>query len=373
MARILNRYLLKQVFVSFIGVTAILMVVLIAARFMRFLGQAADGNLDPASVFTLLGLTTLHYMVLLFPPAILISVQLALGRLYRDSEMHAVMACGIGVGQLYRPLLGFAFALTAIVAALTLYVTPWAGQFAEEVRGRAKHEAQVGFVEAGRFQSFDRGRAVLFAEQVDEENGELRELFLYSRADVDSAADSTVRASQGRFAVDKETGDRSLVLENGWRYQGVPGQASWEVTQFEEHGVYFNISPPDIVISERSLRPTSSLMGSDKPEDRAELQWRLAYPLAVFMLVLLAVPMSKVEPRQGRYGRLIGGLLAYILYFNVMGILKVQIEKAALPEWPGIWVAHGLVLLWVLFLLWREGVFVKIPNVNQRMAGGLDE
>lgn len=362
MSRILNRYLLKQVIVSFIGVTAILMVVLIAARFMRFLGQAADGNLDPASVFTLLGLTTVHYMVLLFPPAILISVQLALGRLYRDSEMHAVMACGVGVAQLYRPLIGFALCLTAAVAALTLYITPWAGQFAEEVRGRAKHEAQVGVLEAGRFQNFDGGSAVLFAEQVDDDTGGLSELFLYKRATESSPLDTAVRASKGRFAVDKQTGDRSLVLEKGWRYEGLPGQANWEVTQFEEHGVYFNIAVPDVVISERSLKPTASLWTSDKPADRAELQWRLAYPLAVLMLVLLAVPMSKVEPRQGRYGRLISGLLTYILYFNLMGILKVQIEKSVLPEWPGIWLAHAVVLLWVLWLLWREGVFVKLPK-----------
>lgn len=362
MSPILNRYLLRQVLVSFIGVTAILMVVLIAARFMRFLGQAAEGALDPAAVFTLLGLTTLHYMVLLVPPAILIAVQLALGRLYRDSEMHAVMACGIGVKQLYRPLLGFAVVLTVLVAALTLYITPWAGQFAEEVRGRAQHEAQVGVLEAGRFQSFDSGRAVLFAETVDAESGSLGELFLYNREHDGADAESVVRAKNGRFAVDKSNGDRTLVLSDGWRFQGAPNQASWEVTQFQEHGVYFNLAAPDIVISERSLRPTSDLLRSDRREDRAELQWRLAYPLAVFMLVLLAVPMSKVEPRQGRYGRLLSGILIYILYFNAMGIAKLQVEKGSLPEWPGIWLVHGLVLLWGLWLLWREGAFAKLPS-----------
>lgn len=343
------------------------MVVLIAARFMRFLGQAADGMLDPASLFTLLGLTTVHYMVLLFPPAVLISVQLALGRLYRDSEMHAVMACGIGVAQLYRPLMGFALVLTALVSALTLYITPWAGQFAEEVRGRAKHEAQVGVLEAGRFQGFDGGRSVLFAEQVDDKTGSLSELFLYKRATEDSPLDTAVRASKGRFAVDKKSGDRSLVLEQGWRYEGLPGQQGWEVTRFEEHGVYFNIPIPDVVISARSLKPTAELWQSDAPTDRAELQWRLAYPLSVLLLVLLAVPMSKIEPRQGRYGRIIGGLLTYILYFNVMGILKVQIEKSVLPEWPGIWIAHVLVVLWVLWLLWREGVFVKPPKIAEAL------
>lgn len=362
MARLLNRYLLKQVVASFVGVTAILIVVLIAARFARFLGQAAEGNLDPASVFTLLGLTTLHYMVLLFPPAILIAVQLALGRLYRDSEMHAVMACGVGVLQLYRPMLWFAGILTALVAALTLYVTPLAGQFAEEVRNKAKHEAQVGLIEAGRFQSFEGGRSVLLAEQVDNESGELSKLFLYKTATEADPVDSSVLASKGRFAVNKDNGDRSLVLENGWRYEGMPGQLSWEVTQFEEHGVYFNISTPDVVISERSLKPTMSLWNSDSPQDRAELQWRLAYPLAVFMLVLLAVPMSKVEPRQGRYGRMVGGLLVYIVYFNVMGILKVQIEKGAMPEFPGIWLAHVLMGIAVLWLLWREGVFYRVPK-----------
>ena len=362
MSRLLNRYLLKQVIGSFAGVTAILMVVLIAARFARFLGQAAEGNLDPASVFTLLGLTTLHYMVLLFPPAILIAVQLALGRLYRDSEMHAVQACGVGVLQLYRPMLGFAALLTGLVAALTLYVTPLAGQFAEEVRSRAKHEAQVGLLEAGKFQSFDAGRSVLMAEQVNEKTGELGKLFLYKSATETEPTDSSVLANKGRFAVDKESGDRSLVLEHGWRYEGMPGQLSWEVTQFEEHGVYFNVSPPDIVISERALKPTISLWNSNSSHDQAELQWRLAYPLAVFMLVLLAVPMSKVEPRQGRYGRMIGGILVYIIYFNVMGVLKVQIEKGLMGPFPGIWLAHGLVALAVLWLLWREGVFYRLPG-----------
>ena len=136
------------------------------------------------------------------------------------------------------------------------------------------------------------------------------------------------------------------------------------MTHFEEHGVYFNITAPRTVISQGSLKSTMSLLESDKAVDRAELQWRLAYPLSVFMIVLLAVPMSKVEPRQGRYGRLLSGLLVYIVYFNVMGILKVEVEKGLLPVFPGIWLAHVLVSLWVLWLLWREGLFVRMPKLR---------
>src|SRR3546814_8269688 len=66
--------------------------------------------------------------------------------------------------------------------------------------------------------------------------------------------------------------------------------------------------------SKRKIEPTGRLLGTGDPQDRAELQWRVGAPIAVLVLTLLAVPLSYIRPRQGRYGKLVIGILAYLIY-----------------------------------------------------------
>jgi hypothetical protein len=124
----LDRYLLKEVLQTWLAVTVVLLLIMLSQRFARYLGEAAAGQLPPDVVFTLLGLTSIHYMTVLVPVSLFLAVMLALGRLYKDSEMAALMACGVGYGRLLRPLVAMALAFAAGLAFLSMWVSPWAAQ-----------------------------------------------------------------------------------------------------------------------------------------------------------------------------------------------------------------------------------------------------
>ena len=64
----------------------------------------------------------------------------------------------------------------------------------------------------------------------------------------------------------------------------------------------------------RKSLPLKTLMDSDNIKDRAEFQYRLAFPLAVIVFTLVSVPLSRSSPRQGVYGRL---FIAFLVYFHL--------------------------------------------------------
>src|SRR5690606_23080080 len=111
-------------------------------------------------------------------------------------------------------------------------------------------------------------------------------------------------------------------------------------------------------------RPTGALLASDDPRDAAELQWRISSPLSLLVLGLLAVPLSRSSPREGRYSRVGVGLLIYIIYANMLSIARVWLERGLAPEWLGLWWVHALAALIAFLLLAKEaGWFVSAPRV----------
>src|SRR5690606_32767932 len=105
---------------------------------------------------------------------------------------------------------------------------------------------------------------------------------------------------------------------DGTRYEGVPGSRSFRILEFAEHGIPVRIEADDEYVPPIETRPTEALLASDDPADAAELQWRISSPLSLLVLALLAVPLSRSSPREGRYSRIGVGLLLYIIYANTL-------------------------------------------------------
>lgn len=95
----------------------------------------------------------------------------------------------------------------------------------------------------------------------------------------------------------------------------------------------------------------TDLLQSDELVHIAEVQWRLSLPIATIILAILAVPLSKAEPRAGRYGKLALGLLAFIIYFNMLSAGRTWVEKELVSTTLGLWWVHGVALLFALSLL----------------------
>lgn len=351
MTRIIDRYLVRETSLTWVAVTAILMLILLSNRFALLLGDAAAGRLPRDTVFELLALASVSYFIVVIPVSLFLAVMLALGRLYRDSEMTTLMACGVSPGQIYRPLMAIAVVLAMILAALSLEVAPWAVRMTTIIWTYGQHNAQVGSFESGRFKVDENGRGVLYAAGVSADGHALQNVFMEGpnglRQDVISANTGT-RQTRG------DNGAGTLVLHDGYRYDGIPGQADFRIVQFAEHGIRITPSVPNLSEEGYAEMPTQLLLHSPDLAATSEFQWRLSVPLAALLLTFLAVPLARTSPRQGRYGKLFAAILTYVIYSNLIGIARVWLEKDIFPRSIGIWWVPLLLLLATFVLLYQQ-------------------
>ncbi|MDX1499339.1 MAG: LPS export ABC transporter permease LptF [Woeseiaceae bacterium] len=347
MLRILDRYIFREIAATWLGVTMVLLLVLLTNQFARVLGDVAKGKLPRDAAWDVIGLTALQYLTILVPIGLFLAVMLALGRLYRDSEMPAMMACRIGPAGIYRPVLFVLLPLAAAVAWLSIDLAPRALYAVDRIGAEARREADLASIEPGRFTTIGPG-AVVYGERV-QRNGVMENVFMQRR--VGDGKVEVVVARRGEQVDSDDPDVRFLVLYDGRRYEGIPGTSEFRVVEFGEHGIPYrlpSLEPPEP--SPRAM-PFGRLVGSDDSEHVAELQWRLGVPLATVILSILAVPLAKTQPRAGRYGRLAIGLLVFIIYLNLMSASKAWIEQGTLPPALGLWWVHGAMLAIALGLL----------------------
>jgi lipopolysaccharide export system permease protein len=348
---ILDRYLLREAAAAWLAVTFVLLAIMLSTRFARFLAEAAAGELPRELLFQVAALSSLQYLVILIPVSLMLAIMLSLGRLYRDSEVAAMTGCGVGLGALYRPFIVLGAALTILTAALSFQIGPWAGRTADYLVKNAARLIQFNPFEEGRFKSVMDGRAVFYAERMTADGGELSTVV--AQVEEDNGV-SFVTARAGTQRTDSVSGERTVSLFDGYRYRGEPGEAAYDVVQFDTFTT--RVSPPDFIYisAKRKLMPTAELIASSDPQDRAELAWRFSAPLSVLILTLLAVPLAYVAPRKGRYSKLVVGIAAYLLYSQLLGLGQAWIAKGRVPEALGLWWVHALMLLWALALIARR-------------------
>lgn len=354
---ILDRYLFGEVMGAMTAVIVVLMAIMLATRFARFLGQAATGQLPRELLFKVVALSSLQYLVILIPFSLLLGTLLALGRLYKDNEIAAMTGCGVGLNRLYRPFIYIGAMLAVITAVLSFNVGPWAGRTADYLAKNAARHVQFNPFEAGRFKPVAGGRAVFYTSEMDPGGEKLGTVF----AQIHEADGSSILiARSGEQHSDPETGERRIILRDGRRYFGEPGRQDYELMRFGE--LETRVVPPEFIYvnGKRAITATSDLLASGQLEDRAEIEWRLAAPISVFILVLLAVPLAHVGPREGRYGKLVWGILAYLLYTQLLGLGQTWLAQGKTPPALGLWWVHGLFLTGALILIAkRQGLFAR--------------
>lgn len=348
MLRILDRYIFREIAATWLGVTMVLMLVLLTNQFARVLGDVAKGKLPKDAAWDVIGLSAAQYLTILMPIGLFLAVMLALGRLYRDSEMPAMMACRVGPSGIYRPLLLLLVPLSIAVAWLSIDLGPRALKAIDRIGAEARREADLASIEPGRFTVIGPEDAVVYGERVTED-GLMENVFIQRR--IAEGDIEVVVARRGEQADSDDPDVRFLVLYEGRRYEGVPGTSQFRVVEFVEHGIPYRL--PSLDAPEPKPRAMSfiRLWQSAELEHIAEMQWRIGVPLATIILSILAVPLAKTQPRAGRYGRLAIGLLVFIIYLNMLSAAKAWVEQGSISPYLGLWWVHGSVLLFALGLL----------------------
>jgi len=369
MPSILNRYVFRETISTWAAVTLVLLLVLLTEQFARVLGDAAGAKLPKDAIVAVMGLGSVQYLTILMPVSIFLSIMLALARFYRDSEMAAIMAGGIGPASLYRPLSIIAVVLALGATWLSVDIAPAARRAIQEVAWEARKNIGLNMLEAGRFVPLGKESAVVYAETVNE-SGRLEKVFVQIR---DKEEVQVIVAAEAVQRNDVDTGSKVLTFLDGTRYQGEPGQGEFLIIKFAEHGIPYKA--PEA--RELKFEPESMTLGELGEQDpdlaSAEIQWRLSVPLTLLVLTVLAVPLSKSRPRQGRYSNIAIGILVYIIYANLLAAAKVWVEQGAMPKFLGLWWVHGIFLSLAIAMLitqhggWRRMAYAlrkRLQNSN---------
>lgn len=349
---IIERYLIKEIVQTFLGVIAVLLLVFLGIKLVSYLAEAAMGKLPGDLVFKILIIFTIRSLSVLLSVAFYLAVLLTIGRLYKDNEMTAMFASGIGIYHIMRIVFFMASMAAIVIAVLSLYVAPWVAEQGIQMREQAAARSALLGLVAGQFKEFGSNGDVYYIERLSEDGQMMHNIFIrLSRAGTDSDIFS---ARSGYQYADPATGDRFLVLVDGYRYEGVPNGPGFKIHKYQKSAV--RIEQREVIPQSRGRYARSSyyLFNSAYPADHAELHWRIAIPISTVLLALLAVLLGHTTPRQGKYAKLLGALLIYIIYFNLTGVGRILIKNGMVVNWMGMWWLHGLFVLLIIVLFVKQ-------------------
>lgn len=348
------RYLAKEVFITLVALTAILLLIFMSNQVVLYLNRAASGAIPGMLILKLMMLELPNLLSLLLPLGFFVALLLAYGRLYAESEITVLQACGYGPAQLLKHSLIMAL-VVMIITIMMMAASPLIARERVKLLQTTGIQTLIQTIMPGRFRALMDGQQVFYVEAMNREHSKAKNIFLARLVQKDAVQQWDVLwASEAYLSTDKNNEDY-LILKNGKKYQGQPGKADYQVAQFERYQARLPhpVMTPnqDIrVVSFRDLWP----INNPNPRKAAEIQWRLSVPIMVLTLTLIAVPLSRVNPRSGKYAKLLPAIILYILYANFMFIARDGLAAGKIPIWLGMWWLHLIVIVIGLGLLWRN-------------------
>jgi len=250
--------------------------------------------------------------------------------------MAAVFSAGIGLKQIYRAVFIFAFPLFVITLFLSFTVGPYFMQGIEQIKVNSQTKLDIRGITDRQFNEYSRGDLVFYIEKITDDQ-KMRNVFIQNRQ---HGKLGITLSKGGEVRVDRKTGDRFIVLKDGNRYEGEPGQADYKLTKFKEYGVVVSEKKETKIKLGFEEMPFSKLIKKKSPRAISELQKRWSIPLAIITFTLLAVPISRVSPRTGMYGNLLTALLIYIVFENFISLSQSWLVKGVIDPWLGVWWVH---------------------------------
>ena len=365
MPKKLDSYLFREFAQATFATLVVLMIVSLGGVFADVLGDIARGRVPAGMMLSQLGLQVLNYLPLILPLGLMLGLLLAVGRLYRDSEMPVLTAIGVGPRRLLRPLLMLVLPVVGVIALCSLWLGPWARDYSRGMVEAGNRSLLVAGLEPGRFIELPGGGGVVYVGSMSNDGTRLSRVFVY-RQDGDRLDVTTAR--HGKLNVDGD--ERYLTLSQGFEVEGpLGGGRDYRLMRYASNDLRLPDVDAESDGNDPERMPTSALLGDPRPEATAQLHYRLGPPLLALAFALLAVPLGRSSPRQTRYGRVMLGFLAYMVGTNLMWMGTDWLAKGKLPLALGLW---WLLLPLLAFAAWaylRDGR-MKRPRIGRVARGG---
>jgi lipopolysaccharide export system permease protein len=347
---IFRRALLREFGNLALAVFATLFAITLTTQLIRLLGQAAIGKVLSEGVAALLAFSALNYLPVLLSLTLFITVLMTLSRSYRESEMVIWFGSGLSLLAWIRPVLLFAAPLVVLVAVLSLFLSPWAIGKAEEYRRQMNLQDDVSRVAPGVFREAGSADRVFFVEEIAGDQTNVQNVFIAQMRQ----GTLGVTVSRRGYRESAENGDRFVVLLDGRRYEGVPGDLDFKVMDFQRYAMKVETREARVEEASTKAMSTLGLLQARGNGHLAELLWRIGLPIATFVLALLAIPLSFVNPRASRSVNLLFALFTYMVYANLLSIVQAWVSQGRLGFNTGWWVVHAGMLGVLALLFYRR-------------------
>lgn len=347
---IFRRALLREFGNLALAVFATLFAITLTTQLIRLLGQAAIGKVLSEAVVALLAFSALNYLPVLMSLTLFITVLMTLSRSYRESEMVIWFGSGLSLLAWIRPVLLFAAPLVALVAVLSLFLSPWAIGRAEDYRRQMNLQDDVSRVAPGVFREAGSADRVFFVEEIAGDQTNVQNVFIAQMRE----GRLGITVSRRGYRESAENGDRFVVLLDGRRYEGVPGDLDFKVMDFQRYAMRVETRETQAEEASTKAMSTSGLLQAPSNPHLAELLWRIGLPIAALVLALLAIPLSFVNPRASRSVNLIFALFTYMVYANLLSIVQAWVSQGRLAFNTGWWVVHAGMLGVLVLLFYRR-------------------
>ncbi|WP_020683704.1 LPS export ABC transporter permease LptF [Marinobacterium rhizophilum] len=366
---IVFRYLTREVLISTSAVSIILLMIIVSGRFIKYLGDAAAGKLAPELLSQMLLYRLPGFLELILPLGLFLGVLLAFGRLYLESEMVVLRACGISQRRLVLYAMGPAALVALVVGLLSTQLSPLGAQRTADLYVQRDNVNAFDILVPGRFQPLPGGNRVTYTESLNAAAGGLERLFI---SDSTAGGAPVVVLAEHGYRYDSPDNERFLVLQNGVRYEGVPGDANYRRIEYGEYGVRLPDTGAQGRKSNLEATSTLGLLADGSNAAMAQFHWRLSLPVLALVVTLLAVPMSRTNPRQGRFAKLIPSILLYLLYLTLLGAARGAVEDGKAPG-ISLWLVHGGFLALALNLIFAEHFWERVgqrlPSLSSLTRG----
>ena len=342
---IIHRAFVREVLQTVGAVMAILVSIFLAARIVNILRAAVEGDAPLESVFTLLILKLIGNFDIIIPLVMFVSILLVQNRWSRDNEMIVVKACGVSAATFLKPAVILVTIVGTITAIFSLYLGPLSSQIVKTIEEDFRNRSDIAGVVPGVFTETRSGRGVYFVENFNEEIKQYKDVFVYNGGQ----KDGVVVANNGFKTVDQFTQDEFLVLKDGTRYEGNPGEGEYAVMNFETYALRIKENQRSQYAYPLASYSTSKLMKSEHRSAISELHWRIAHVLVVPIMVLMALSFSSLSYRESRLPGMLLALLSYFAYLNFLGVAFSMARRGAIdPNW-GLYFVHIAFALWAIY------------------------
>lgn len=354
--RILDKYILKELSLTFLAVLIVLLLITFGSEATKLLADAMQGKIPASVVLQVLLLKIPPALEIILPLVALLGVMLAVGRLYQDQEMIVLNSCAVTPRYFKKVVFVFLIPVALMTAWISLVVTPWSYQQERLLISQAKIVSPITGLAPGRFNSLPNNNGVLYAKSIDE-NGAMDSIWLKYQSKED---DIVLVAPVGRFEwINNQV---VLVLENGHSYRNLHGNNDVVVQEYARFEGALPELTQDAQRPKILEKPTTELWHSTDLKDQALLQWRLVTPFGILVLGLLGLKMSKTGPREGRFAKLFLALVMYIVYNQVLVIGRDGISNGGWPVWLGLWPIPILFMWFALVEVQKFRFKPLIPN-----------